>query len=261
MSDTVWPQFYHDYYSDDTYPYRYFTVSPVSGSYADNADISIQYTMQYYSSWSGGKIENVNFVELYYYNSTGDLLNYENVTAYSSNSISGRSGSTTIHLAQCQSSYKKTAAYIEVLIETQFGVTINGNSDTTEVPVANSDSVAPKFTLTHYTACTGPSWCSLDEELSREAVTLRWGAGTPGTNNPIDHYEVWRAEMASPDAAYPEDWGLVGSTGKTSMNVDPPDTVGHYYLFSVWLPHCAAHSEKSRAHSWVLSFSRPLPKP
>ena len=233
MSDTVWPQFYHNYYSDDTYPYRYFTVSHVSGSYADNADISIQYTMQYYSSWSSGKIEKINFIELYYYNSIGDLLTYEDVTAYSSNSISGGSGSTTIHLAQCQSSYKKTAAYIEVLIETQFYVTVNGKGNTTEVPVANADSIAPKFTLTHYSVCGAPTSPSVSTTLSRGAVTLSWGAGSAGTNNSVTGYDVQQRE--STDGSSWGSWATVSGspvTG-TSLDVTPPGTVGNYYQYRV----------------------------
>lgn len=233
MSDTVWPQFFHNYYSDDTYPYRYFTVSPVSGSYADNADITIQYTMQYYSSWSGGTIEAINFVELYFYDSAGEFLYYENASAYAESSISGGSGSTTIHLAQCQSSYKKTAAYIEVLIETQFVVTVNGKRNTTEVPVANSDSVAPKFALTHYTACGAPTSPAVSTTLSRGAVTLSWGAGSAGTNNSVTGYDVQR--RLSSDGSSWGSWETVSGSPVTGVRLDvtPPDTVGSYYQYRV----------------------------
>lgn len=223
------------YSEDSLYPYRYYEISPVSGSFLDSDTITISFTYKHYSGWTSPKIDSVSFVQVWFYDANGNMLAYENASAYVSTSISGTSGSATINLAKCTNSYKSTAASIGILIETETsGKNANGVSIYGTVPVANSSLNVPTFTLTHYTACTGPSWCSLDEDLSRDAVTLRWGAGTPGTNNPIDHYEVWRAEMASPDAAYPEDWEFVGSTGKTSMNVDPPDTVGRYYLFSVW---------------------------
>lgn len=84
-----------------------------------------------------------------------------------------------------------------------------------------------------YTKCKGPSWCSLDEELSREAVTLSWGAGSAGTNNSVTGYDVQRRE--STDGSSWGSWADVpGSpvTG-TSLSVSPPDTVGNYYQYRV----------------------------
>ena len=223
------------YSETSLYPYRYYEISPVSGSVLDSDTITLSFTYKHYSGWTSPKIDSISFVQAWFYDENGDLLTYEDASSYATTSFSGTSGSTTINLAKCTNSYKSTAASIGILIETETsGKNANGVSIYGTVPVANSDLEAPTFTLTHYTACTGPSWCSLDEDLSREAVTLRWGEGTPGTSNPIDHYEVWRAEMESPDAAYPEDWELVDSTGGLSMSVDPPDTVGRYYLYSVW---------------------------
>ena len=100
---------------------------------------------------------------------------------------------------------------------------------------ANS-SIEWSYIATSKTACKGPSWCRLDTDKSTgNAVTLRWGEGTPGTNNPIATYAVYRAELTDPDD-YPDDdvWELVGDTTGTSMSVSPPETIGNYYLYSVW---------------------------
>lgn len=92
--------------------------------------------------------------------------------------------------------------------------------------------------LTRVTLCKGPSWCRLSKtESASESVTLSWGAGTPGVENPIAYYAVWKA-LCDPDGDYPEDdlWEHVGETSPSerSMQVVSPNTPGRHYLFSVW---------------------------
>ena len=169
------------YSEDSLYPYRYYEISPVSGSFLDSDTITISFTYKHYSGWTSPKIDSVSFVQVWFYDANGNMLAYENASAYVSTSISGTSGSATINLAKCTNSYKSTAASIGILIETETsGKNANGVSIYGTVPVANSSLNVPTFTLTHYTACTGPSWCSLDEDLSRAAL----GRGHAGHKQP-----------------------------------------------------------------------------
>lgn len=236
MADLVFPQYepWHLYYETDVYPYRYFTVSPVAGSYADNADITIQYTMQYFGEWSSGTIDGINFVELWFYDDTGNCLGYEDAADYAENSISGDSGSTIVHLAQCANSYRVTAARIEVLIETQFHVKLqNGNASIFDVPVSNANLELPTFALTHYSVCGVPVDPVLSQTVSRGAVKLSWGAGDDGTNNSVTGYDVQR-RLSSDGSSWGSWEDVSGSpvTG-TSLSVSPPDTVGSYYQYQV----------------------------
>lgn len=223
-----------DYAETSLYPYRYYEVSPVSGSVLDSGTINLSFTYKHYSGWTSPKIDSVNFVKVRFYDASGNLLDSEDASGYASTSISGTSGSAAINLAKCTNSCKSTAASIGILIETEtsgknaYGASIYGT-----VPVANSSIEAPTFTLIHYTACGAPTSPAVSQTLSRGAVTLSWGAGSAGTNNSVTGYDVQRRE--STDGSSWGSWETVSGspvTG-TSLSVPPPDTVGSYYQYRV----------------------------
>ena len=84
-----------------------------------------------------------------------------------------------------------------------------------------------------YTACGDPAEPALTQDISREAVTLSWGAGEDGTNNSVTGYDVQRRE--STDGSSWGSWETVSGspvTG-TSLDVTPPGTVGNYYQYRV----------------------------
>lgn len=222
------------YEEDRLYPYRYYSVSPISGSVLDSGTITISFTYNHYSGWTSPKILYYNFVQVWFFDSNGTYLSYEYADGYMSTSIDGTSGSVTIDLSKCTNSYKSTAAIIAVLIETETsGKNANGNGIAGTAPVVNTSYEAPAFTLIHYTACGAPTSPAVSQTLSRDAVTLSWGAGSAGTNNSVTGYDVQRRE--STDGSSWGSWADVpGSpvTG-TSLSVSPPDTVGNYYQYRV----------------------------
>ena len=222
------------YEEDRLYPYRYYSVSPISGSVLDSGTITISFTYNHYSGWTSPKILYYNFVQVWFFDSNGTYLSYEYVDGYMSTSIDGTSGSVTIDLSKCTNSYKSTAAIIAVLIETETsGKNANGNGIAGTAPVVNTSYEAPAFTLIHYTACGAPTSPAVSQTLSRGAVTLSWGAGSAGTNNIVTGYDVERRE--SSDGSSWGSWATVSGspvTG-TSLDVTPPGTVGNYYQYRV----------------------------
>ena len=222
------------YEEDRLYPYRYYSVSPISGSVLDSGTITISFTYNHYSGWTSPKILYYNFVQVWFFDSNGTYLSYEYVDGYMSTSIDGTSGSVTIDLSKCTNSYKSTAAIIAVLIETETsGKNANGNGIAGTAPVVNTSYEAPAFTLIHYTACGAPTSPAVSQTLSRGAVTLSWGAGSAGTNNSVTGYDVERRE--SSDGSSWGSWATVSGspvTG-TSLDVTPPGTVGNYYQYRV----------------------------
>ena len=222
------------YEEDRLYPYRYYSVSPISGSVLDSGTITISFTYNHYSGWTSPKILYYNFVQVWFFDSNGTYLSYEYVDGYMSTSIDGTSGSVTIDLSKCTNSYKSTAAIIAVLIETETsGKNANGNGIAGTAPVVNTSYEAPAFTLIHYTACGAPTSPAVSQTLSRGAVTLSWGAGSAGTNNSVTGYDVERRE--STDGSSWGSWETVSGspvTG-TSLDVTPPGTVGNYYQYRV----------------------------
>lgn len=222
------------YEEDRLYPYRYYSVSPISGSVLDSGTITISFTYNHYSGWTSPKILYYNFVQVWFFDSNGTYLSYEYVDGYMSTSIDGTSGSVTIDLSKCTNSYKSTAAIIAVLIETETsGKNANGNGIAGTAPVVNTSYEAPAFTLIHYTACGAPTSPAVSQTLSRGAVTLSWGAGSAGTNNRVTGYDVERRE--SSDGSSWGSWATVSGspvTG-TSLDVTPPGTVGNYYQYRV----------------------------
>lgn len=222
------------YEEDRLYPYRYYSVSPISGSVLDSGTITISFTYNHYSGWTSPKILYYNFVQVWFFDSNGTYLSYEYADGYMSTSIDGTSGSVTIDLSKCTNSYKSTAAIIAVLIETETsGKNANGNGIAGTAPVVNTSYEAPAFTLIHYTACGAPTSPAVSQTLSRDAVTLSWGAGSAGTNNSVTGYDVQRRE--STDGSSWGSWATVSGspvTG-TSLDVTPPGTVGNYYQYRV----------------------------
>ena len=222
------------YEEDRLYPYRYYSVSPISGSVLDSGTITISFTYNHYSGWTSPKILYYNFVQVWFFDSNGTYLSYEYVDGYMSTSIDGTSGSVTIDLSKYTNSYKSTAAIIAVLIETETsGKNANGNGIAGTAPVVNTSYEAPAFTLIHYTACGAPTSPAVSQTLSRGAVTLSWGAGSAGTNNSVTGYDVERRE--SSDGSSWGSWATVSGspvTG-TSLDVTPPGTVGNYYQYRV----------------------------
>ena len=222
------------YEEDRLYPYRYYSVSPISGSVLDSGTITISFTYNHYSGWTSPKILYYNFVQVWFFDSNGTYLSYEYADGYMSTSIDGTSGSVTIDLSKCTNSYKSTAAIIAVLIETETsGKNANGNGIAGTAPVVNTSYEAPAFTLIHYTACGAPTSPAVSQTLSRDAVTLSWGAGSAGTNNSVTGYDVQR--RLSSDGSSWGGWETVSGspvTG-TSLSVSPPSTVGSYYQYRV----------------------------
>ena len=222
------------YEEDRLYPYRYYSVSPISGSVLDSGTITISFTYNHYSGWTSPKILYYNFVQVWFFDSNGTYLSYEYVDGYMSTSIDGTSGSVTIDLSKCTNSYKSTAAIIAVLIETETsGKNANGNGIAGTAPVVNTSYEAPAFTLIHYTACGAPTSPAVSQTLSRGAVTLSWGAGSAGTNNSVTGYDV--EQRGSSDGSSWGSWATVSGspvTG-TSLDVTPPGTVGNYYQYRV----------------------------
>ena len=113
------------------------------------------------------------------------------------------------------------AAYVEV----------NGNGDT--LYFTSSKSLYKYEKPIFYTACGAPTSPAVSQTLSRDAVTLSWGAGSAGTNNSVTGYDVQQRE--STDGSNWGSWATVSGspvTG-TSLSVTPPDTVGSYYQYRV----------------------------
>ena len=222
------------YEADRLYPYRYYSVSPISGSVLDSGTITISFTYNHKSDWTSPKILSYNFVQVWFFDANGNYLSYEYVDGYASTSINGTSGSVTIDLSKCTNSYKSTAAIIGILIETETsGKNANGNGIAGTAPVANTSFEAPAFTLIHYTACGAPTSPAVSQTLSRVAVTLSWGAGSAGTHNSVTGYDVERRE--SSDGSSWGSWATVSGspvTG-TSLDVTPSSTVGNYYQYRV----------------------------
>ena len=113
------------------------------------------------------------------------------------------------------------AAYVEV----------NGNGDT--LYFTSSKSLYKYEKPIFYTACGAPTSPAVSQTLSRDAVTLSWGAGSAGTNNSVTGYDVQQRE--STDGSSWGSWATVSRspvTG-TSLDVTPPGTVGNYYQYRV----------------------------
>ena len=65
------------YEEDRLYPYRYYSVSPISGSVLDSGTITISFTYNHYSGWTSPKILYYNFVQVWFFDSNGTDLSYE----------------------------------------------------------------------------------------------------------------------------------------------------------------------------------------
>lgn len=244
-------ELFHQYYSDQAYPYRYFDVSPLSGNLVDSGTITIQYTFRHYSSWSNPRIAAINWIEIWFYDASGNLLDFENASGYSSTSINGASGSTTIDLSRCTNQYKATAAQIDVLIEAKTYSTNPSGTLDREVLVGNSYEQVPVFTLTHVSHVGAPTAVALASTLSRNAVELSWGAGSAGTGNSVTGYDVEQQDCAD-GVSWPSAWQTAAGSpvSANKLSVMPPDTPGYFRRFRVRTRGSAGSDYYS---GWVVS--------
>lgn len=231
MAD-VYLQFelWHAYYSDQAYPYRYYSFSPASGSLNDSGSVTISYTLQHYSAWSNGRITAINFVEVWFYDAAGNYLSHENASGYASSTFNGASGKTTIDLSKCTNGDKKNAARMDVLIETTATITTPSGDNPRETPVGNSSGNVPSFTLVHYSKVSAPTNPKFDATLSRSTVGFSWGAGSDGNGgNKVAGYQV-QYQVRAPEAEWPTEWTDIPSSPvkTTEIWADPPQTVGYY---------------------------------
>ena len=223
------------YEETNLYPYRYYDISPVTGSLLDTGSITFSFTHRVYSGWTNAKINYIARIQVYFLDSKGNILDHEyEASGYVSSSVSGASGSVTLDLSKCTNAYKDTAASIAVLVDTETsaknasGVGIGGSP-----PVANSNLQIPTFTLIHYTKCGEPTSPKVETSVSRDSVQLSWGAGSAGTNNSVTGYDVQYRD--SSDGVSWGSWQTASGspvTG-TEMSVTPPSTVGYYRQFRV----------------------------
>ena len=253
MAD-VYLQFelWHAYYSDQAYPYRYYSFSPASGSLNDSGSVTISYTLQYYSSWSNGRITAINFVEVWFYDAAGNYIAHENASGYATSTFNGASGKTTIDLSKCTNSAKKNAARMDVLIETTATITTPSGDNWRETPVGDSSGNVPSFTLVHYSKVSAPTNPKFDATPSREAVRFSWGAGSNGNGgNNVTGYDVQYQDSAD-GVTWPSAWtAAYGSpVAGTEMQIGPPATVGHYRRVRVRTRGSISEEWHS---SWVIS--------
>lgn len=84
-----------------------------------------------------------------------------------------------------------------------------------------------------YSHVGAPSAPQVSAQVSRDAVTLSWGAGSAGTNNDVTGYDVQYAD--STDGASWGSWTSANGSpaSGTSLTVLPPDAVGSYRKFRV----------------------------
>ena len=166
------------YATDQLYPYRYYSVSPISGNVSDAGIIQISFTFQWYSgspTWKAGQLDAINYVELWFYDASGNQLDTEIADGYTTKNINSPSGSVTIDLSNCTNRYKTTAASVGVLIDTTVHAGPSSAYYDRVVPVANSNLETPRFTLTHVSPVGAPSSPKVSETISRSAVELSWG--------------------------------------------------------------------------------------
>lgn len=85
--------------------------------------------------------------------------------------------------------------------------------------------------------CGKPSFVHLAQtESNGPPVTLSWGPGTAGAENPITGYRVWRVELLE-DGKTPSSSLLENvcdyASDVFSAQVPPPVTIGYYYQYLV----------------------------
>ena len=97
--------------------------------------------------------------------------------------------------------------------------------------IGNRDEIIP--IVDPYSHVSAPSAPQVSAQVSRDAVTLSWGAGSAGTNNAVTGYDVQYSD--SVDGASWGSWtNASGSPASgTSLTVLPPDAVGSYRKFRV----------------------------
>lgn len=220
-------------YGAGAFPYRYYAYSPVSGSYADNATITISATLKLYDSDWSGSFQGIPYAGIIYYDASGNGIATDDVTSIVRASFSGMSGTITIPLASCPNAANPEAASMDVFIDTTVYTEVGVNTATVTTAFANRQYRTPGYTITHVSVCGEPTAPTLEATLSREPVRLTWGAGSGGTGNSVTGYDVERCLSA--DGSSWGSWeGVPGSpvTG-TEMRVSPPDTAGSYYKYRV----------------------------
>lgn len=102
-----------------------------------------------------------------------------------------------------------------------------------------------------YTSAGAPTSPKVDKTVSRDAVTLSWGAGSAGTNNAVTGYDVQYQDSAD-GVTWPSSWTTASGSPVTanSMNVSPPTTVEYYRRFRVRTRGSAGSDYYS---GWVIS--------
>ena len=102
-----------------------------------------------------------------------------------------------------------------------------------------------------YTSAGAPTSPKVDRTVSRDAVTLSWGAGSEGTNNAVTGYDVQYQDSAD-GVTWPSSWTTASGSPVTAnrMNVSPPTTVGYYRRFRVRTRGSAGSDYYS---GWVIS--------
>lgn len=102
-----------------------------------------------------------------------------------------------------------------------------------------------------YTSAGAPTSPKVDKTVSRDAVTLSWGAGSAGTNNSVTGYDVQYQDSAD-GKTWPSSWTTASGSPVTAakLSVSPPATVGYYRRFRVRTRGSAGESYFS---GWVTS--------
>ena len=226
------------------YPYCYLSFNPTSGTYLDSAVVTIQVNLgMYSSSWSGYFTGIYDSLGVIFYDSAGNSLgshfNRDQSVEFVSFSYNGTAGTITIDLSKCDNSTKLTAAYFALRGYLKAHTIVSVNEADWTLDMYNSDDVnnntLPKYNLTHYTACSAPTSCSLSSTLSTGNVILSWSGASAGTSNSITGYKIQRCESSNGSS-----WGswadlaTVNSTSTSaSLTVSPPSTAGNYYKYRV----------------------------
>ena len=116
-----------------------------------------------------------------------------------------------------------------------YSVYVWGNAESDNADYQDDRWLDCETYLRYGTACKGPEWCVLDEYYTAgESTTIRWGAGTPGTNNPIKEYDVWCKEYDANDNSV-GDWvvAVTKDVNTLEATVSPPNTPGNYHYYWV----------------------------
>lgn len=125
----------------------------------------------------------------------------------------------------------------------------------------NSDMSVASATLTcSFETVGGVTSVRLDvtNAAPGATATLSWSGATPGVNNPISEYDVYRNRV-SPDSY--EDWEYIAtvSADVTSTNVTAPTTLGEVYYFTVDVVGTisGSYAESSAYASLTCTYSSP----